>query len=136
MGNPWRSKKWAAAKGGLATSVVPILLLAMLAGVSLRDARGAQASGAKSHAAIVETSQSSAISQTLNMLRNTRFASSRIGTGCYIAGKVPLLARATNVLTEFPWLIILVVVIFCFPMSALIYAMVRRRARARLQGDE
>jgi hypothetical protein len=29
-----------------------------------------------------------------------------------------------------------VVVIFCFPMAALIFAMVRRRARARLQGTE
>jgi cellulose synthase (UDP-forming) len=47
-----------------------------------------------------------------------------------------LLARATNVLTEFPWLIVLVVVIFCFPMAALICAMVRRHARARLQGNE
>jgi cellulose synthase (UDP-forming) len=53
-----------------------------------------------------------------------------------MVGKVPLLARATNVLTEFPWLIALVVVIFCFPMAALIFAMVRRRARARLQGTE
>ncbi len=136
MGNPWRSRKGTAANRGLATSVVPILLLAVLAAVSPRDARGVQAAGAGSQVAIVQTSQSSAISQTVSMLRGTRFASCQIGTICTMVGKVPLLARATNVLTEFPWLIALVVVIFCFPMAALIFAMVRRRARARLQGTE
>jgi len=136
MGNPWRSKKRTAAKGGLATSVVPVLLLAVLAGVSPRDARAAQAAGADFQVAIVETSQSSAISQPVSMLRGTQFTSYRIGTGCYMAGKVPLLTRATNILTEFPWLIVLVVMIFCFPMAELICAMLRRRARARLQGDE
>jgi cellulose synthase (UDP-forming) len=134
MGNPWRSRKGTAANRGLATSVVPILLLAVLAAVSPRDARGVQAAGAGSQVAIVQTSQSSAISQTVSMLRGTRFASCQIGTICTMVGKVPLLARATNVLTEFPWLIALVVVIFCFPMAALIFAMVRRRARARRQG--
>ena len=136
MGNPWRSKKRTAAKGGLATSVVPVLLLAVLAGVSPRDARAAQAAGADFQVAIVETSQSSAISQPVSMLRGTQFTSYRIGTGCYMAGKDPLLTRATNILTEFPWLIVLVVMIFCFPMAELICAMLRRRARARLQGDE
>jgi cellulose synthase (UDP-forming) len=136
MGNSWRGRKGTAANRGLATSVVPVLLLAVLAGVSPRDARGAQAAGAGFQLAIVETSQSSAISQTVSMLRGTRFASCQIGTICTMVGKVPLLARATNVLTEFPWLIALVVVIFCFPMAALIFAMVRRRARARLQGTE
>jgi cellulose synthase (UDP-forming) len=136
MGNPWRSKKKSAAKGGLATSVVPVLLLAVLAGVSPRDARGAQAAGADFQVAIAVTSQSSAIPQTVSVLRGARFASYRIGTSCTMAGKVPLLARATNVLTEFPWLIVLVVAIFSFPMAALICAMARRHARARLQGDE
>jgi hypothetical protein len=42
----------------------------------------------------------------------------------------------TIVLTEFPWLIVLVVAIFSFPMAALIWAMVRRRARVRLQGSD
>jgi len=102
------------------------------------DARcaGAQAAGAGFHAAIVESSQSSAISQTVSVLRGTRFSSYRIGTGCYMVGHIPLLARATMVLTEFPWLIVLVVAIFSFPMAALIWGMVRRRARARLQGSD
>ena len=53
-----------------------------------------------------------------------------------MVGKIPLLARATMVLTEFPWLIVLVVAIFCFPMAMVIWAMVRRGARARLQGSD
>ena len=61
MGNPWRSRKRTAANRGLATSVVPVLLLAVLAAVSPRDARGVQAAGAGFQVAIVQTSQSSAI---------------------------------------------------------------------------
>ena len=48
LGNSWRSNKRSAAKGGLAASVVPALLLGVLAGVSPGDARGAQAAGAPS----------------------------------------------------------------------------------------
>jgi cellulose synthase (UDP-forming) len=136
LGNPWRRNKRSAAKGGLAASVVPVLLFAVLAGVSTRDARGAQAADADFQAAIVESSQSPAISQTVSALRGTRFSTYRIGTGCYLVGKIPLLARATMVLTEFPWLIVLVVAIFCFPMAMVIWAMVRRHARARLQGSD
>jgi hypothetical protein len=134
MGNLWRSNKKTAAKGGMATSVVPVLLLAVLAGASARDARGAQAAGADFHAAIVENSQSYAISQTVSVLRGTRFASYRTGSGSTMAGKVPSLARQTIVLSELPCLIVLVLAIFCFPMAMVIWAMVRRRARARLQG--
>jgi hypothetical protein len=60
MGNLCRSNKKTAAKSGMATSVIPVLLLAVLAGASARDARGAQAAGADFHASIVEHSQSSA----------------------------------------------------------------------------
>ncbi len=100
--------------------------------VLLRD----PAASANFAAAFLENSQSSAISQTVSVLRGTRFASYRIGYGCYRVGRIPLLARAAIVLTEFPWLIVLVVAIFSFPMAALIWAMVRRRARVRLQGSD
>ena len=100
--------------------------------VLLRD----PAASANFAAAFLENSQSSAISQTVSVLRGTRFSSYRLGTGCYMVVKIPLLARATMVLTEFPWLIVLVVAIFSFPMAALIWGMVRRRARARLQGSD
>jgi cellulose synthase (UDP-forming) len=134
MGNLCRSNKKTAAKSGMATSVIPVLLLAVLAGASARDARGAQAAGADFHASIVEHSQSSAIAQRASVLRVTRFASYRTGSGSTMAGKIPLLARQMIVLSEVPVLILLVVTIFCFAMAALMWAMVRQRARARLQG--
>jgi hypothetical protein len=82
----------------------------------------------------VEHSQSSAIAQRASVLRVTRFASYRTGSGSTMAGKIPLLARQMIVLSEVPVLILLVVTIFCFAMAALMWAMVRQRARARLQG--
>jgi cellulose synthase catalytic subunit (UDP-forming) len=100
--------------------------------VALRDAEAS----ANFLSAFLENSQSSAISQSVSVLHGARFASYRIGSDVYRVGNIPLLERATIVLTEFPWLIVLVVVIFCFPMAALIWAMVRRRARARLQGSD
>jgi hypothetical protein len=130
MGNLWRSNKRTATNGGLATGVVSILLLAMLAGAMLRGA----ATVPNFLAAFLANSQSSAISQTVSVLRGARFASLRIGSGNTMAGKIPSLARATIVLSEFPVLIVLVLAIFCFAMAALIWAMVRQRARARLQG--
>jgi cellulose synthase (UDP-forming) len=38
--------------------------------------------------------------------------------------------------SEFPWLIVVLTLVFCFFMAALIRAMLRRHARARLQGDD
>jgi hypothetical protein len=86
--------------------------------------------------ALLENSQSSDISQSVSVLHDTRFVSYRIGNDAYRVGNLPMLARVTIVLTEFPWLIVLVAAIFCFLMAALIWAMVRRCARARLQGSD
>jgi cellulose synthase (UDP-forming) len=38
--------------------------------------------------------------------------------------------------SEFPWLIVVSTLFFCFFMAVLIRAMLRRRARARLQGND
>ena len=73
-------------------------------------------------------------SQMVSVLRGARFASCWTGSGSTMVGKIPSLARATIVLSELPVLIVLVLAIFCFPMAMVIWAMVRRRARARLQG--
>ena len=100
--------------------------------VALRDAEAS----ANFLSAFLENSQSSDISQSVSVLHGARFASYRIGSDVYRVGNIPLLARVTIVLTEFPWLIVLVVAIFCFAMAARIWAMVRRRARARLQGSD
>jgi cellulose synthase (UDP-forming) len=38
--------------------------------------------------------------------------------------------------SEFPWIVVLATTFFCFLMAAVLRAMLRRRARARLQGTE
>jgi cellulose synthase (UDP-forming) len=87
-------------------------------------------------AAFAQNSQSPAISQSVSVLHGTSFSSYRIGAGVYRVGQIPLLARTEIVLAEFPWLIVLLAAIFCFLMATLLWAMVRRRARARLQSFE
>jgi cellulose synthase (UDP-forming) len=38
--------------------------------------------------------------------------------------------------SEFQWLLVIATMVFCFLMAAIIRAMLRRRARARLQGND
>jgi cellulose synthase (UDP-forming) len=86
-------------------------------------------------AAFLKASTSSDISQSVSVLHDTRFSSYRIGSDMYRVGEISFLARLTMVLQEYPWLIVIVAVIFCFLMAALIRAMLRRSARVRLQGN-
>jgi hypothetical protein len=44
--------------------------------------------------------------------------------------------RVTILFQEYPWLIAIVTVTFCFLMAVLMQAKLRRRARERLQGME
>jgi len=86
--------------------------------------------------AFLRDSQSEAISQSVSVLHDTSFSSYRIGDSVYRVGSIPLLVRTEIMLAEFPWLIVLLAAIFCFLMATLLWAMVRRRARARLQSYE
>ena len=85
--------------------------------------------------AFLKNSQSSDISQSVSVLHGTQFSSYRIGSDAYRVGDISRLARAVMFFQEFPWLIVVVAVLFCFLMAALIRANLRRSARARLQGD-
>jgi cellulose synthase (UDP-forming) len=100
--------------------------------VVLRDA--AAVSGFLS--AFLDQSQSSAISQSVSVLRGEQFASYRMGTGSYRVGQISMLTRLTSIFQESPWLIAMGTVLSCFLMAALIQAMLRRHARMRLQGDD
>ena len=108
---------------GSARSVVVVLL---------RDPAAAE----NCLAAFAQNSQSPAISQSVSVLHGTSFSSYRIGDEAYRVGQIPLLARADIMLAEFPWMIILLAAIFCFLMATLLWAMIRRRARTRLQSFE
>ena len=83
-----------------------------------------------------QNSQTFAISQSVSVLRGASFSSYRIGDEVYRVGQISLPARAGIMLAEFPWMMVLLAAIFCFLMATLLWAMLRRRARARLQmGD-
>ncbi len=84
----------------------------------------------------LKTSQSSDISQSVSVLHGTRFVSYRIGNDVYHVGSLSLWTRVNILFSEFPWLIVVSTLIFCFFMAVLIRAMLRRHARARLRGDD
>jgi len=85
--------------------------------------------------AFLKTSQSPAIAQSVSVLDGAQFSSYRIGSDVYRVGEISPLLRLTVLFQEFPWLMVIIAVILCFLMAALIRTMLRRHARARLQGS-
>jgi cellulose synthase (UDP-forming) len=83
----------------------------------------------------LKTSQSSDISQSVSVLHGARFASYRIGNDVYKVGSLSLWTQVNLLFSEFPWLMVVSTLFSCFFMAVLIRAMLRRRARARLQGN-
>ena len=84
----------------------------------------------------LKTSQSSDVSQSVSVLHGLRFVSYRIGNDVYHVGSLSLWTRVNMLFSEFPWLVVVGGIMVCFLMAALIRAMLRRRARARLQGND
>jgi len=83
----------------------------------------------------LQTSQSSDISQSVSVLHGGRFVSYRIGNDVYRVGSLSWWLRLNMLFSEFPWLMVVSTTIFCFLMAAIVRAKLRRRARARLQGN-
>jgi len=100
--------------------------------VVLRD----EAAGPNFLSAFLKASQSSDVAQSVSVLHGAQFSSYRLGSDAYRVGEISLLDRVTRFFQEFPWIIAIVTVIFCFLMAALVQAMLRRHARMRLQGTE
>ena len=86
--------------------------------------------------AFLKTSQSSHISQSVSVLRGDDFTSYRIGNDVYHVGSLSWLIQLKMLATQFPWLVVLGVVIICVLIAAITRANLRRRARMRLQGNE
>jgi cellulose synthase (UDP-forming) len=84
----------------------------------------------------LKNSQSSDISQTVSVLHGDRFVSYRIGNDVYWVGSLPWWTRLNMLFSEFQWLMVIATMVFCFLMAAILRAMLRRRARARLQGND
>jgi cellulose synthase (UDP-forming) len=84
----------------------------------------------------LKNSQSSDISQSVSVLHGARFVSYRIGNDVYNVGSLSLWTQVNMLFSKYPWLIVFSTLFFCFFMAVLIRAMLRRRARARLQGND
>ena len=84
----------------------------------------------------LKTSQSSDISQSVSVLHGSKFVSYRIGDDVYHVGALSLWIRLNLLFSQYPWLVVISTFIFCVLMAALIRAMLRRRARVRLQGND
>jgi len=84
----------------------------------------------------LKTSQSSDIAQSVSVLHNSRFSSYRVGNDFYTVGEISPFTSLTRNLQEFPWMIAVVTLMYCFLMAVLIQARLRRHARLRLQGSE
>ena len=97
----------------------------------------------RDHAAIpnflsvfLKNSQSSDIAQSVSVLHGSRFVSYRIGNDVYHVGSLSLWVHTNMLFSEYPWLIVLSCFFLCFLLATFIRAMLRRRARARLQGND
>ena len=84
----------------------------------------------------LRTSQSNDIQQSVSVLHGTHFVSYRIGNDVYRVGSLSWWIQLHILFSEYPWLWVLATFLFCVLMAALIRAMLRRRARTRLQGND
>ncbi len=84
----------------------------------------------------LKTSQSSDIDQSVSVLHGNRFVSYRIGNDVYHVGTLSWWRQFNILLSEYPWLVVIILLVFCGLMAALIRSNLRRRARVRLQGND
>jgi cellulose synthase (UDP-forming) len=84
--------------------------------------------------AFLRRSQSSDIAQSVSVLHDASFVSYRIGDDVYRVGSLSLWVRLHIFCSEFPWIVVLVTTFICFVIAVILRAMLRRRARIRLQG--
>jgi len=84
----------------------------------------------------LKVSQSSAVSQSVSVLKGTEFSSYRIGDASYNVGSLSLWTHSQLWVEEFPWLAPLLIATVCFLMAVFLRAMLRAKARRRLLGEE
>ncbi len=81
----------------------------------------------------LKTSQSSDISQSVSVLHGSQFVSYRIGTDNYNVGSISAWAYINLLFSRYPWLVVVGAFIVSFFLATLLRAVLRKRARARLQ---
>jgi cellulose synthase (UDP-forming) len=83
----------------------------------------------------LKSSQSSDISQSVSVLHGSHFVSYRIGNDVYKVGSLSLWIRLNMFLSDYPWVMVVVIIFCCILLAIVVRARLRRRARARLQGN-
>jgi cellulose synthase (UDP-forming) len=84
----------------------------------------------------LKNSQGSDVAQSVSVLHGSRFVSYRIGNDYYHVGSLSWWVRLNMLFSEFPWISVISTIVICILIAALVRAMLRRRARIRLQGNE
>ncbi|ADV82217.1 UDP-forming cellulose synthase catalytic subunit [Terriglobus saanensis] len=75
------------------------------------------------------------IAQSVSVLHGTQFVSYRLGNDVYRVGYLSLWFRMKMLFSEFPALVVVMVLITCFLLGGLMRVALRRKARVRLQGN-
>jgi cellulose synthase (UDP-forming) len=83
----------------------------------------------------LKTSQSSDVSQSVSALQGSRFVSYRIGKDFYHVGSLSRWIQLNMLFSDYPWLMVVSTIFFCFLLAVILRTMLRRRARVRLQGN-
>jgi cellulose synthase (UDP-forming) len=84
----------------------------------------------------LKTSQSSDISQSVSVLHGSKFSSYRIGNDVYHVGSLSLWIQLNILFEDYQWLMVISTLTFCFLMAVIIRSILRKKARARLQGND
>ena len=83
----------------------------------------------------LKTSQSSDVSQSVSVLHGSSFTSYRIGNQVYHVGSLSFWIKLNMFFERYQWLTAISILIFCFLMAIVFRSILRRKARARLQGN-
>ena len=84
----------------------------------------------------LKTSQSADISQSVSVLHGSRFSSYRIGNDVYHVGSLSWWIWLNILFQDYQWLMVVSTLVACFLMAIVIRSLLRRKARARLQGND
>ncbi|MCU1247105.1 MAG: cellulose synthase catalytic subunit (UDP-forming) [Edaphobacter sp.] len=83
----------------------------------------------------LKTSQSSDVSQSVSVLHGSRFTSYRIGNDVYHVGTLSPWIKLNMLFQHFQWLMVASILGFCFLIAIVLRSILRKKARARLQGN-
>jgi cellulose synthase (UDP-forming) len=83
----------------------------------------------------LSASQSSDIAQSVSVLHDSRFTSYRIGNDVYRVGSLSPWVRLNMLFSDYQWLMVISILGSCFLLAILIRTVLRKKARARLQGN-